>query len=250
MLKNLCQKMFGRSLWVYHANSGGCNGCDIEVLNVLTPYYDVERFGIKLVGSPRHADVMLCQGPAMRATALRRAVREDGRGAVEAPEVVRAAGRAARGGEVVGFAARETPPGEPGSSGGVLVAGVAGVRGEGGRGRGGLRGEPGVECMAPPARRARDSPSETNPEQNASGRTASGLGSPGETNPAITGGGGRPDPDPTRLPRRIRNATPARRPAPVWIPPARRIRRLRASRRSDPGAAECVARRSGESLNL
>ena len=69
MLKNLCQKMFGRSLWVYHANSGGCNGCDIEVLNVLTPYYDVERFGIKLVGSPRHADVMLCQGPAMRATA-------------------------------------------------------------------------------------------------------------------------------------------------------------------------------------
>ena len=55
MLKNLCQKMFGRSLWVYHANSGGCNGCDIEVLNVLTPYYDVERFGIKLVGSPRHA---------------------------------------------------------------------------------------------------------------------------------------------------------------------------------------------------
>ena len=69
MLQNLCQKMFGRSLWVYHANSGGCNGCDIEVLNVLTPYYDVERFGIKLVGSPRHADVMLCQGPAMRSTA-------------------------------------------------------------------------------------------------------------------------------------------------------------------------------------
>ena len=61
MLKNLCQKMFGRSLWVYHANSGGCNGCDIEVLNVLTPYYDVERFGIKLVGSPRHADVLLDQ---------------------------------------------------------------------------------------------------------------------------------------------------------------------------------------------
>src|SRR5438067_1615256 len=68
MLKELCQKMFGRSLWVYHANSGGCNGCDIEVLNALTPYYDAERFGIKLVASPRHADVMLCQGPAMRAT--------------------------------------------------------------------------------------------------------------------------------------------------------------------------------------
>ena len=52
MFKNLCKKMFPRSLWVYHANSGGCNGCDIEVLNVLTPYYDAERFGIKLVVLP------------------------------------------------------------------------------------------------------------------------------------------------------------------------------------------------------
>jgi Ni,Fe-hydrogenase III small subunit len=75
MLKALCQKILPRSIWVYHANSGGCNGCDIEVLNVLTPYYDVERFGIRLVGSPRHADAMLCQGTALRSTAqaLRRA---------------------------------------------------------------------------------------------------------------------------------------------------------------------------------
>ena len=97
MLKNLCQKMFGRSLWVYHANSGGCNGCDIEVLNVLTPYYDVERFGIKLVGSPRHADVMLCQGPAMRSTAkaLRRAYE-----AMPAPKLVFAIGSCACGGGI------------------------------------------------------------------------------------------------------------------------------------------------------
>ena len=95
MLKSLCQKMFGRSLWVYHANSGGCNGCDIEVLNVLTPYYDVERFGIKLVGSPRHADVMLCQGPAMRSTAraLKRAYE-----AMPAPKLVFAIGSCACGG--------------------------------------------------------------------------------------------------------------------------------------------------------
>jgi membrane-bound hydrogenase subunit mbhJ len=46
MLKELCKKILPRSLWVYHANSGGCNGCDIEVLNVLTPFYDAERFGI------------------------------------------------------------------------------------------------------------------------------------------------------------------------------------------------------------
>ena len=97
MLKNLCQKMFGRSLWVYHANSGGCNGCDIEVLNVLTPYYDVERFGIKLVGSPRHAYVMLCQGPAMRATA--RALRAAYE-AMPAPKLVFAIGGCACGGGI------------------------------------------------------------------------------------------------------------------------------------------------------
>jgi membrane-bound hydrogenase subunit mbhJ len=97
MLKNLCKKMFAKSLWVYHANSGGCNGCDIEVLNALTPYYDVERFGIKLVGSPRHADVMLCQGPAMRSTAkaLVRAYE-----AMPAPKLVFAIGSCACGGGI------------------------------------------------------------------------------------------------------------------------------------------------------
>lgn len=93
----ICRRAFKRSIWVYHANSGGCNGCDIEVLNVLTPYYDVERFGIKLVGSPRHADVMLCQGPASRATAraLRRAY-----DAMPAPKLVFAIGSCACGGGI------------------------------------------------------------------------------------------------------------------------------------------------------
>lgn len=63
MLKKLFSKAFPKSLWVYHANVGACNGCDIEVIDVLTPYYDAERFGIKLVGSPRHADVILACGP-------------------------------------------------------------------------------------------------------------------------------------------------------------------------------------------
>jgi len=52
-----------RSIWVFHLNTGSCNGCDIEILDVLTPYFDVERFGIKLVGSPRHADLALLTGP-------------------------------------------------------------------------------------------------------------------------------------------------------------------------------------------
>jgi membrane-bound hydrogenase subunit mbhJ len=57
---------FKRALWVYHLNTGSCNGCDIEILAVLTPRYDAERFGIKLVGSPRHADVLLVTGPVIR----------------------------------------------------------------------------------------------------------------------------------------------------------------------------------------
>ena len=59
-------KAFKRALWVYHLNSGSCNGCDIEILAVLTPRYDVERFGIQLVGTPRHADVLLVTGPVSR----------------------------------------------------------------------------------------------------------------------------------------------------------------------------------------
>ncbi len=59
-------KAFKRALWVYHLNTGSCNGCDIEILAVLTPRYDVERFGIMLVGSPRHADVLLVTGPVSR----------------------------------------------------------------------------------------------------------------------------------------------------------------------------------------
>jgi Ni,Fe-hydrogenase III small subunit len=68
MLANLAKKMFPRSLWVYHCNSGACNGCDIEILNVLTPFYDIERFGMKLVTSPRHGDVMLISGAVTRPT--------------------------------------------------------------------------------------------------------------------------------------------------------------------------------------
>jgi membrane-bound hydrogenase subunit mbhJ len=51
------------SPWAIHYNSGSCNGCDIEILATLTPRFDIERFGIKLQGSPRHADVLICTGP-------------------------------------------------------------------------------------------------------------------------------------------------------------------------------------------
>jgi len=55
-----------KSLWVYHINTGACNNCDIEVLELLTPKYDIERFGMVLVGSPRHADVLAVTGACTR----------------------------------------------------------------------------------------------------------------------------------------------------------------------------------------
>ncbi|QJT07402.1 NADH-quinone oxidoreductase subunit B family protein [Oceanidesulfovibrio marinus] len=51
-----------KSPWVLHFDCGSCNGCDIETLAVLTPVYDVERFGIINVGNPKHADVFLVTG--------------------------------------------------------------------------------------------------------------------------------------------------------------------------------------------
>jgi len=52
-----------KSPWILHFNTGGCNGCDIELVAALTPKFDVERFGIRLQGSPRHADVLAVTGP-------------------------------------------------------------------------------------------------------------------------------------------------------------------------------------------
>lgn len=59
---NLKLKALTKSPWVFHLSTGSCNNCDIEILDVLTPRFDVERFGILLVGSVRHADVILVTG--------------------------------------------------------------------------------------------------------------------------------------------------------------------------------------------
>ena len=55
-------KRLAKSLWVFHVSGSPCNNCDIEILDLITPAFDVERFGIKLVGSVRHADVLLVTG--------------------------------------------------------------------------------------------------------------------------------------------------------------------------------------------
>jgi Ni,Fe-hydrogenase III small subunit len=60
-----------RSLNVFHLGGSACNNCDIEILDALTPKYDLERFGITLVGSIRHADVLLVSGIFNRKSAIR-----------------------------------------------------------------------------------------------------------------------------------------------------------------------------------
>jgi NADH-quinone oxidoreductase B subunit len=57
-----------KSPWILHFNTGACNACDIEIIASLTPRYDVERFGILLKGTPRHADILVCSGPVTRQT--------------------------------------------------------------------------------------------------------------------------------------------------------------------------------------
>ena len=63
MFKNLIDNSTAKSPWIYHINAGSCNGCDIELVAVLTPRYDAERFGFRLAGTPRHADIVVVSGP-------------------------------------------------------------------------------------------------------------------------------------------------------------------------------------------
>ena len=57
-----------RSPWLFHMNSGSCNGCDIELVASFSPRYDAEQLGVRLEGSPRHADILCVTGPVTRAT--------------------------------------------------------------------------------------------------------------------------------------------------------------------------------------
>ncbi len=60
-----------KSPWILHFNSGACNACDIEVLALLTPRYDLERFGVLHKATPRHADILVATGPVTRQAAPR-----------------------------------------------------------------------------------------------------------------------------------------------------------------------------------
>lgn len=55
-----------KSPWILHFNTGACNACDIEIIAALTPRYDLERFGVVLKATPRHADILVCSGPVTK----------------------------------------------------------------------------------------------------------------------------------------------------------------------------------------
>jgi Ni,Fe-hydrogenase III small subunit/formate hydrogenlyase subunit 6/NADH:ubiquinone oxidoreductase subunit I len=65
-LKTKIHKMFGRSLQIREVDSGSCNGCDYEINALNNPFNDIERLGIHFVASPRHADMLLVTGTAVR----------------------------------------------------------------------------------------------------------------------------------------------------------------------------------------
>jgi Ni,Fe-hydrogenase III small subunit len=66
--------LFGRSLGIRQVDAGSCNGCELEIGGLTGPVYDLERFGLRFVASPRHADMLLVTGPVTRnmAVALRK----------------------------------------------------------------------------------------------------------------------------------------------------------------------------------
>ncbi len=73
-LRGVIARTLGRSLAIREVDAGSCNGCELEIHALSNAFYDIERFGIRFVASPRHADVLLVTGPVTRnmCEALRR----------------------------------------------------------------------------------------------------------------------------------------------------------------------------------
>jgi Ni,Fe-hydrogenase III small subunit/formate hydrogenlyase subunit 6/NADH:ubiquinone oxidoreductase subunit I len=93
------RQLFGRSLHIREVDAGSCNGCEVEITALNNPVYDVERFGVHFVASPRHADMLLVTGPVTRnmEIALKQTYE-----ATPHPKLVVAAGACAIGGGMFG----------------------------------------------------------------------------------------------------------------------------------------------------
>ncbi|MGA9118893.1 MAG: NADH-quinone oxidoreductase subunit NuoB [Bacteroidota bacterium] len=98
-LKEKTATLFGRSLHIREVDAGSCNGCEVEITALNNPVYDIERFGVHFVASPRHADMLLVTGPVTRnmEIALKQTYE-----ATPDPKLVVAVGACAIGGGVFG----------------------------------------------------------------------------------------------------------------------------------------------------
>ncbi|MBI3709145.1 MAG: NADH-quinone oxidoreductase subunit NuoB [Proteobacteria bacterium] len=65
-LSRVVRRRIGRSLAIRQIDAGSCNGCELEIHALNNAFYDVERFGLRFVASPRHADVLLVTGPVTK----------------------------------------------------------------------------------------------------------------------------------------------------------------------------------------
>src|SRR5438128_12204157 len=65
-LERASRRRLGRSLSIREVDAGSCNGCELEIHALNNAYYDVERFGLRFVASPRHADVLMVTGPVTK----------------------------------------------------------------------------------------------------------------------------------------------------------------------------------------
>ena len=65
-LQSRIRGIMGRALCIRQVDAGSCNGCEMEIVGLSSPVYDLERFGIHFVASPRHADLLLVTGPVTR----------------------------------------------------------------------------------------------------------------------------------------------------------------------------------------
>ena len=65
-LERVARRRFGRSLAIREVDAGSCNGCELEIHALNNAFYDIERFGLRFVASPRHADVLMVTGPVTK----------------------------------------------------------------------------------------------------------------------------------------------------------------------------------------
>src|SRR5277367_3390755 len=96
-LARAARRRLGKSLSIREVDAGSCNGCELEIHALNNAFYDVERFGLRFVASPRHADVLLVTGPVTRN--MREAL-ERTYAATPAPKWVIASGDCARDGHM------------------------------------------------------------------------------------------------------------------------------------------------------